>query len=109
MFLPQGLAIPTYILAQGLQGMSGIGILDQIVTGDVALILNDGVGVYSRKGIVSAFLMVILVPIIVYVQYAEITDFTWVWTGIVSLNTFAMVLVFFFFPETLHKKSEKEE
>lgn len=109
MFLPQGLAIPTYILAQGLQGMSGIGILDQIVTGDVALILNDGVGVYSRKGIVSAFLMVILVPIIVYVQYAEITDFTWVWSGIVSLNAFAMVLIFFFFPETLHKKSEKEE
>lgn len=29
MFLPTGLAIPTYIVAQGLQGMSGIGILDQ--------------------------------------------------------------------------------
>lgn len=30
----------------------------RIVTGDVALILNDSVAVYSRKGIVSAFLMV---------------------------------------------------
>eukprot|EP00434_Breviolum_minutum_P032281 symbB.v1.2.028545.t1/scaffold3031.1/size66479/2 len=109
MFLPQGLAIPTYIIAQGLQGMSGIGILDQIVTGDVALILNDAVGVYSRKGIVSAFLMIILIPIIVYVQYAEITDFTYVWSGIVSLNTFAMILLYFFFPETLHKKEKEEE
>ena len=31
-----------------------------------------------------------------------------VWTGIVSLNTFAMVLVFFFFPETLHKNLRGE-
>jgi len=27
-----------------------------------------------------------------------------VWSGIVSLNTFAMILLYFFFPETLHKK-----
>ena len=104
----------------------------------------------------------VLVPIIVYVQYAEITDFTWVswdddflvfffnglfwinihwvssfsmffekqqsytlyflfskrknwtiplflrlwcevWSGIVALNTVAMVLLYLFFPETLHK------
>ena len=30
----------------------------RIVTGDVALQLGDSIGVYSRKGIVSALLMV---------------------------------------------------
>eukprot|EP00437_Effrenium_voratum_P027236 CAMPEP_0181399434 /NCGR_PEP_ID=MMETSP1110-20121109/1592_1 /TAXON_ID=174948 /ORGANISM="Symbiodinium sp., Strain CCMP421" /LENGTH=614 /DNA_ID=CAMNT_0023521491 /DNA_START=35 /DNA_END=1877 /DNA_ORIENTATION=+ len=108
-FLPAGLAIPTYIIAQGLQGMSGIGILDQIVTGDVALQLGDSIGVYSRKGIVSALLMVLLVPIIVYVQYAEITDFTWVWTGIVVLNTIALFLIHFFFTETMTVTPKKVE
>ncbi|CAK9028380.1 unnamed protein product [Durusdinium trenchii] len=109
MFLPSGLAIPTYIVAQGLQGMSGIGILDQIVTGDVALILNDSVAVYSRKGIVSAMIMALLIPIIVYVQYAEITDFTWVWSGIVGLNSVAMALIYLFFPETLNKKQNDDK
>ena len=31
-----GLAIPTYIIAQGLQGMSGIGILDQRLGPDLS-------------------------------------------------------------------------
>ena len=31
------------------------------------------------------------------------------WTGIVALNTFAMLLLYLFFPETLHKKDDKEE
>lgn len=108
-FLPTSLGIPTYIIAQGLQGMSGIGILDQIITGDVALQLNDTVAVYGRKQLFSTMMFFIMIPLIVYVQYAEITDFTFVWGAIVVLNTTAFVLLYLFFPETLHKKEDKKD
>lgn len=94
-------AIPCYVIAQGLQGMSGIGILDQIVTGDVALQTNDSVGVYQRKNTFMAILMFVAAPLICYIQYAEFTDFTYVWLAVVGMNTSALLLLICFFPETL--------
>jgi len=100
-FLATWAAIPLYVVAQGLQGMSGIGILDQIITGDVALQLDDTVGVYKRKNTFMAMLMFCAGPLICYIQYAEFTDFTWVWLAIVGMNTLALLLIVLFFPETL--------
>lgn len=105
-FVP-GLAVPIYVIAQGLQGMSGIGILDQIVTGDVALQLDDSVGVYQRKNTFAAIMMFLVGPLVCYIQYAEFTDFTMVWMSIVAMNTAALLLLICFFPETM-SKSDKE-
>mmetsp|Transcript_96778 Transcript_96778/g.289049 ORF Transcript_96778/g.289049 Transcript_96778/m.289049 type:complete len:471 (-) Transcript_96778:28-1440(-) len=103
------LAMPIFIVAQWLQGMSGIGILDQIITGDVALTSGDSVGVYNRKNMYIAVLCVVLFPMVLYVQYAEILEFTRVWILVNMLNLAALLLLLFFFPETLPEEKRGKE
>ena len=108
--LPSGLLKPrSYIIAKGLQGMSGIGILQEIITGDVALQLNDTVAVYGRRQVIHSCILVMIVPINLYVQWVEMTDFTYISAVVVVLNLTALALLSLFFPETLVSKKEKTD
>mmetsp|Transcript_71514 Transcript_71514/g.165365 ORF Transcript_71514/g.165365 Transcript_71514/m.165365 type:complete len:478 (+) Transcript_71514:88-1521(+) len=102
------LALPLYAVAQGLQGMSGIGILDQIVTGDVALRNGDSVGVYRRKGMFVMCMGIVFAPLVGYVQFAEFSDFTWIWLAVNLLNLTALGLLAAVFPETLQAEPAEE-
>jgi len=102
-------AIPIYIVAQWIQGMSGIGILDQIITGDVALLTGDSVGVYNRKNTFLAVMIFVFFPVVAYVQYAEFADFTYVWLAVNILNFSALVLLIVFFPETISAEQKQQD
>ncbi|CAE7928186.1 unnamed protein product [Symbiodinium necroappetens] len=108
-FLPTSLSFPSYILGKGLQGMSGLGILQEIITGDVALQLNDTVAVYGRRQVLHSCILVMIVPINLYVQWVEMTDFTYISAVVVVLNLSALTLLSLFFPETLTSKKEKKD
>ena len=108
-FLPTSLAFPSYVVAKGLQGMSGIGIIQEIVTGDVALRLNDTVAVYGRRQVLINCLFVVLTPLNLYMQWVEIADFTYAWAAMVVVNLAALALSWRFFPETLQRKKDVQQ
>mmetsp|Transcript_73944 Transcript_73944/g.190828 ORF Transcript_73944/g.190828 Transcript_73944/m.190828 type:complete len:472 (+) Transcript_73944:106-1521(+) len=102
-------AVPLFIAAQGLQGMSGIGLMLEIVTGDIAQQVGDTVAVYSRRDMMGMFLGIIFFGMVLGIQYAAITEFMFVWAAVVAFSVVILVLLIAVFPETQAEDEQRQE
>jgi len=88
-----------FIVAQALQGMSGLNLVGEIVIADIAR-KGDSVGVYTRRDWLVAVLGLAFHGGAMYVQLMEITDFRLTWAVINLANLAVMMLLLSIFPET---------
>jgi len=98
-----------FIVAQGLQGMSGIGLILDIVTRDIAASMaGDTTGFFARKNMFGMLMGMVFFCMVLYIQHSQITEFRSVW-GIILLATIVvMLLLVFVFPETQADENRKK-
>jgi len=99
-----------FMVAQGLQGMSGIGLLGEIVAQDIGAQLGgDTTEVFTRRNMLNNVLAMIFFSGILGIQYYQITEFRFVWAFIVISGTLVLLAMFLVFPETQPEELRKND
>mmetsp|Transcript_78550 Transcript_78550/g.163197 ORF Transcript_78550/g.163197 Transcript_78550/m.163197 type:complete len:475 (-) Transcript_78550:31-1455(-) len=90
-----------FVVAQGLQGMSGIGLIMEIVVRDIANKMEgDTTAFFARKNFLSMFLGMLFFFQVMVIQHRQITEFRMVW-GVILVATLAVEgMLIAQFPET---------
>lgn len=90
-----------FIVAQGLQGMSGIGLVLEIVTRDIAHAFEgETTAFYARKNSFGMCMGMFFFAMIMLVQHSQITEFQLVWGIVLIASIVALLALIFIFPET---------
>mmetsp|Transcript_68214 Transcript_68214/g.163695 ORF Transcript_68214/g.163695 Transcript_68214/m.163695 type:complete len:480 (-) Transcript_68214:76-1515(-) len=102
-------AIVLYTVAQGLQGMSGIGLIAEIVTSDVAIQSGEKMAVLERKQFIMSVFGLGMSLFVGFFMAVELTDYRLVWFIIIILNSAILGLLIVVFPETLPEEKKRKE
>jgi len=107
-FLPQVWGKVFFAVAQGLQGMSGVGIINEIVVRDIAAAWEgDPTSLYARRNTLGLFMGLFFFFFVIVIQWAQITEFRRVWFGILVISMSVWALLWTTFPETQAEKDRK--
>jgi len=90
-----------FVTAQGLQGMSGIGLIADIVARDLASTCEgDPTALYGRRNFLGQMLGILFFGMVLVIQYSQITEFRPVWLSILLVSLAVLGAMVFRFPET---------
>lgn len=91
-----------FIIAQGLQGMSGLSLIVDIVGRDISTSYQGDPPLFTRRNVLGTVLGLVFFGMVVAVQYSQITEFGPVWGGLLPASALVLSAMVTVFPETQH-------